>query len=345
MKVNIVCCEDVNSWILGKFASKMCEELTALNIEANISTIRDNSADVNHYIIYLAYDNSTKTTIDTLMITHIDTLEKLHVLKKNLATADLGICMSRQSMMMLMRDGIESSKLCFVNPAHDGVIKPRPIVIGITSRVYDDGRKKEGMLLELSKNIDPQEFSFKIMGEGWDAIVEAMRCRGFSIAYYRAFDYATYADMISSLDYYLYFSEDEGSMGFIDALSAGVPTIVTPQGYHLDVKDGIAYPIHSVEDIVQVLDGIAGKKRQLVNTVAELTWKNYTLQHVRLWKDLLEGKKTSYALESPSDSRDAAAGYAFADEMNMGWHGKMKYRLKLLANQLRMVIRSWKRKQ
>lgn len=345
MKVNIVCCEDVNSWILGKFAKKLHEELIKLNIEAKISDSPDVNAEVNHYIIYLAYDNKIKTNIDTLMITHVDTLEKLHVLQKHLKVADLGICMSRQSVMMLVRDGIESSKLCFINPAHDGVIKPRPIVIGITSRVYDDGRKKESILLELSKKINPGEFSFKIMGEGWDDIVESMRRRGFRVEYNSAFDYATYVDLIPSLDYYLYFGEDEGSMGFIDALSAGVPTIVTPQGYHLDVKDGIVHSVQTVEDIRNVLESIAEKKRQLVNSVADLTWGNYALKHVDLWKHLLGSKKRGLDARNYLDCRDTMVFGAYDNGLNMGWFAGATHRMKLLANQIRIILKSRKRKQ
>lgn len=345
MKVNIVCCEDVNSWILGKFARKMLEELTELGIETKISDSPDNTADVNHYIIYLAYDNRIKTNIDTLMITHVDTLEKHQLLQKQLDVADMGICMSRQSMMILARDGLESSKLCFINPAHDGVIKPRPFVIGITSRVYDDGRKKESVLLELSKKINPEEFSFKIMGEGWDDIVGSMRSRGYKVEYYSAFDYSAYVAVIPSLDYYLYFGEDEGSMGFIDALSAGVPTIVTPQGFHLDVQDGIVYSVRTAGDIVNALESIAAKKRRLVSTVAGLTWKNYTLQHVGIWKHLLERKTHGVDAANCPDWQGAPVLGADVNSLDMGWFAGAAHKMKLLSNQIRIVTRSWKRKQ
>ena len=86
--------------------------------------------------------------------------------------------------------------------------------------------------MDIGGQLDPDYFHFKIMGAGWDKIVKQMRCMGFEIDYYADFDYDVYVRMIQTLDYYLFWGFDEGSMGYLDALAAGVETIVTPQGYH-----------------------------------------------------------------------------------------------------------------
>ena len=53
MNVRIVCYEDVDAWILGKFALRLCENLILQGVQADISKAPDNSADINHHIIYL----------------------------------------------------------------------------------------------------------------------------------------------------------------------------------------------------------------------------------------------------------------------------------------------------
>ena len=286
MKVNIICGEDLNVWIVGKFARKLNDELNEMGIESGISQDSDTKADVNHYIIYSAY-NGERTKVDTLMVTHIDTLGKFRRLRGQLKIADMGVCMSSNTVENLVEAGIPREKLCYINPAHDGLIKPRPITIGITTKIYRDGRKNEHYMIDLIKHIDPKEFKFKIMGDGWKSIVDTMRKKMFDVEYHEEFDYEIYKELMPTLDYYLYFGKDEGQMGFIDALAAGVPTIVTPQGYHLDAVNGITYAINNFGDVLNALNEIALKRRRLTNSVSSWTWKEYAKKHVMLWTALL----------------------------------------------------------
>src|SRR5262249_33978497 len=151
--------------------------------------------------------------------------QKVERLRTQMTEAEMGICMSSQTMEMLARLGIPRSKLCFINPAHDGRLRCRKTVIGITTRLYADGRKRETMLLELAKRISPDDFAFHIMGTGWAAIIGQLRSYGFQIEYYEQFDLDRYNSLMPSFDYYLYLGMDEGSMGFVDACAAGIPTI------------------------------------------------------------------------------------------------------------------------
>jgi glycosyltransferase involved in cell wall biosynthesis len=293
MKVHLISYEDVDAWILGKIAKNLDEQLKLLCIESNIGKVPDYSADINHHICYWSYDGE-KTKNDSIMITHIDTIQELEKVRKQMINARIGICMSLSTLNQLRDAGLPSQKLCYINPAHDGFIRPRKIVIGITSRIYDDGRKKENMLISISDRINPNEFSFKIMGSGWDKIVDEMRQKGFEIKYYPDFDYDLYNQIVPSFDYYLYFGFDEGSMGFLDALSAGVPTIVTPQGFHLDAVDGISYPIQNLDDIVASFEKIAEKKRTLVHSVARWTWENYAIKHAQVWEYILSNRSRHF---------------------------------------------------
>jgi len=290
MRVRIVCYEDLGSWILSKFAIRMNECLLNMNIDSDIAKHPDPLADINHHIIYYQYDCKI-TNIDTLMITHIDNRTKLKKLKKQLESASIGICMSKESVDNLAAMGIPRVKLAYVNPAHDGVISPRPKVVGIACRVQRDGRKRENFISRLAYDIDPKLFSFKIMGDGWDKQVEELRKNQFSVEYTNYFDYKKYLEFIPSLDYYLYMGQDEGQMGFVDALAAGVETIVTPQGYHLDAKDGIAYSFNTYNELLNVFILLQKKRLKLIKSVEEWTWKNYTNKHLEIWKYLLAKDK------------------------------------------------------
>lgn len=289
MKVRIVCHEDVNAWILGKFALRMQENLIKLGIYADIAKVPDPNADINHHIIYYTY-NGKKNSIDTLMVTHIDNIEKLELLKKFSLEASLCICMSSSTMNWLSQMGIDRNKLCYVNPAHDQLVKIKKYVIGITSRVQVDGRKRESFVDHLSKDIDPKYFAFKIMGDSWDTQVSNLRKRGFEVDYIDHFIKDDYYKLINSLDYYLYMGMDEGQMGFIDAAAAGVNTIVTPQGYHLDAEGAISHPFISYDELREIFLKLQGDRNQLVNSVSTWTWYDYTLKHVELWNFLLNKK-------------------------------------------------------
>ncbi len=288
MKVNIISYEDPDLWILGKFARKLHEGVSLAGFQCALSREPDPSADINHHISYINYRGGISGA-DTLLITHVDTLHKFQMLKTQLDKARMGICFSSETQRKLVSAGLPTDRLCYISPAQDGAIKPRPLVLGITSKTHADGRKGEETIASLCEKISPQDFRFIIMGEGWQKTVDKMRALGFGVDYYGAFDYGKYLEIVPSFDYYLYVSHDEGSMGFLDALSAGVKTIVTPQGYHLDAPGGLTHPVNNAEELSAACLEIAAARQVLTRSVASWTWKNYARKHIDLWRVLLEG--------------------------------------------------------
>lgn len=286
MKVNII--NLGAGWILEKFAIKLREELIKMGIDASISNKRKEEADINHYVMF-DFINFTRHPHDTFMIAHVDQNWHLRLLADRLDKCGMGICMSQDTMNKLAAWGLPRNKMCYINPAHDHVIKPRKYVVGITHRCHDeiDFRKREEMLLDIVRNIDSDYFRFIIMGDGWDKIVSEMKNIGIETEYYNEFEYNKYVDIMSTLDYYLFFGMDEGSMGYLDALAAGVETIVTPQGFHLDAKGGITYACEVIDDYIKVFDEISQKRKKLVKSVEDWTWENFAKKHVEVWSYLL----------------------------------------------------------
>lgn len=283
-KVHIVCYP--SRWILMKFAKKLQEELQKKGIQADIGKSVDATADINHHISFhlceLLHDYN-----DTLMITHIDSINKVNLLKHQLKTAKMGICMSRDTMNQLTAMGVPREKLCYINPAQDGVIKPRKYVLGLTYHFHNDNRKRPTAILDICDRISPDFFEFKIMGDGWEKMIEEMRRKGFTVTYYPQFDYDAYVELMPTLDFYLYWGFDEGSMGYLDALAAGVGTIVTPQGFHLDTRCGLTYPCRTITDFIDTLSQLEAEKRKIVDAVSEWTWENYAQKHIEVWKYIL----------------------------------------------------------
>lgn len=339
LKARLVLHRDNQGWILEKFAVRLAENLGGFGVEAEISDAPSASADINHWMLYLYYDGSHLTRA-TALITHIDQFSKLRLLKAAFDTLDAGICLSRMTVETLVRRGVKREKLCYVTPAHDGLARQKRIAIGITSRAYGDGRKREGMLVELACAMRLDAFHFEIIGDGWERIIAALEAAGATVTYHRGSDdfegdYALTLERIAKFDYYLYTGLDEGSMGFLDALAAGVPTIVTPQGFHLDVEGGIFYPFTDVKDLIGVFITIAKERQRRIDSVKGLTWATYARRHAQVWQALAEGRSAASALESERPAATSRAirfgGWEAAVEDALFYAAPVVRRLKRLA--------------
>ena len=289
LHVNIVC-ED-KGWILWKFAKKLEEYLVRENIKVTITDREAISADVNHYITFESLGNvclGTKT-IRTTMITHVDNLRKKDLIEMQANNGVVGICMSNDTYKKVLQWGVPADKICYINPAQDGDIHPRKTVLGITNRCYSnntDYRKRDDFIVEVMKELQADLFKIKIMGSGWDEIVRELEEMGVEVEYYNSFNRDRYIELLHSLDYWIYYGVDEGAMGFLDAVAAGVKTIATPQGFHLDVQNGLTHSINTIRDCIEVLRNVEEEKIKKYNSIRFLTWDNYAKKHAEIWRYL-----------------------------------------------------------
>ena len=284
LRVNIACIEP--KWILRKFADRMSKELEKYDIDVSVTDHTMSDVDINHHISFAAFKPYPN---DTIMVTHVNCQKLLDITRHQLETASLGICMSKETMNLLVNYGIPRRKLCYINPAHDGLIKPKKYVIGITHRCYDkqDVRKRTNSVLEMVEGVDPTYFEFIIMGAGWDTVVCKLRALGFDVEFYDEFEYEKYGQIIRRMDYYLFERFDEDSMGYLDAIYTGVGTIVTPQGFHLDNGYPIDYPCRTISEFQNAFLDLQTKRRERIQSVEKWNWSNYTLKHVKLWNYIM----------------------------------------------------------
>jgi hypothetical protein len=294
LKVRVVLAEQNASWIIGKMASRLVDELGRLGVTATLAADADDTADINHWMSYAVVTRRAGRA-STFFITHIDdpykTASVAHLLRER---ADLGLCMSRDMMRTLVAGGIPQDRLWYVLPAFDPPAEPRRIRIAITTRLYPDGRKREDLLVRLAAERDLSSFHFEIAGSGWDEVVPLLRAAGATVQWspgsedYQA-DYRELLESMRSCDYYLYLGMDEGSLGTLDALALGLGTIVTPQGFHLDLP--ITEPVESYEDVAAVFDRLARERAARMQAVHGWTWEQYAREHIHVWEALLDGKR------------------------------------------------------
>jgi hypothetical protein len=277
MKVNLINYEmSFTSGILTKFALRMSEELDKLGIKNVITDKPDPKYDINHHIIYIQYHHVP--SVNTVMVTHLNSEEKFRILARALGTADMGICMSQQMVDELIAKDFPKEKLMYILPAHDGELPPIPVAI--LTNTYPDGVKRESMLNELAKVIDPSRFIFRIMGKGWD--IDKLKQLGLQVEYYPEFDRDVQRNILINSKYYLYFALDQGSMALLDAMNAGVRTIAPLDGYHN--HSGVDLPFTTQEELNAIFKNL--QKPPL----REWTWEHYTKNHLSLWEKLLKNK-------------------------------------------------------
>lgn len=301
MRINIIAPNAEAGWIIYKFGISVYEQLKKMGFDASLSEEFDSEADINHYFMPNNVGYSFVSHVNehtTFMITHVDTQLKVNQIKKLTEAGAIGVCMSLDTHTKLIADGVARNRLCYINPAQDGQLIPKKVVLGFTYMMHDDCRKRDSIVLDVCKEIDKDVFAFFIMGKGWDGIVEQIRKMGFEVDYYSEFDKNIYNEKIGLLDYYCYFGFDEGSMGFLDALAAGIDTIVTPQGYHLDAGIDITYPVCTIDDILEVLMSIEKRQKRFIKFGQLWTWENYTKKHIEIWKYMTRRERLDVLLKN-----------------------------------------------
>lgn len=296
MRVHVVLSPQNASWVIGKIAHRLVGELARMGIAATLSEVPDDGADINHWMSY-AFIERHAGRISTVFVTHIDDPYKARQLRDVLEDrADLGICMSRDMVRILGAWGLPEERLWYVLPALDPPASPARIRIAIATRLYPDGRKREELLVKLAAERDLSPFHFEIAGSGWDDVVPRLREAGASVRWdpggddYLA-DHHAILESMRGCEYYLYLGMDEGSLGTLDALALGLKTIVTPQGFHLEIPGGMTAAVEAYEELRATLDRLAAERAGRIESIRGWTWEAYAREHAAIWEALLAGKR------------------------------------------------------
>jgi hypothetical protein len=289
MQIRIVVAVQNAGWVIGKMGHRLAEALNGMGAHATVSDKPDPQADVNHWMSF-AFADGCPQTLNTMFVTHADDPYKVRLIRERLGSAiQLALCMSPHAAHELAELGLPAERLWYVLPALDQPLVPRRLCIGITTRVYDDGRKREALLVRLATRMRLDAFRFSIFGAGWEAVIPHLERAGAQVEYDAGSgdwqgDYARMQLAIPGFDYYLYTGMDEGSLGTLDAASAGVKTIVTAQGFHLSLPGGITHPFVEYEELEDIFEGLARGRDQGHHELAGWSWEAYAREHLGIWQ-------------------------------------------------------------
>ena len=265
--------------ILSKYARMLERELIDLGHDAFI-TGKPEKADVNHHINFLSYQPSGG--VDTTMITHLtgdNTWTEEHRISEAIRQSKtaFGICMNKQIMERLIKEGIPKEKLAYVLHAHDGVER-RPRLITMIYNIYPDGRQREDMFVKLFESFkDKSDYAFQIMGDGWKPIIDKLLEKGLQVNYMDKFYGDLYQQLLMTSDYLLFTGgEDSLAQSIVDAKNAGLRIIAPPQN-GLEVE----LPFNNQKELNQIFADMSD------NPVRTWTWENYAKQHIKIWEKLI----------------------------------------------------------
>lgn len=307
MNCNIILHPNCRGWVIEKMALRLDEALRELGVRSAVTPAWSPTADINHFMIF-HYVEDARPGRNTMLITHVDDALKYRMIRDSLAVIEAGICMSQMTVDLLVNAGMPKDQLCYILPANDKSTVPRRLVIGITSNLPPDGRKREFLLAQLAQEMDLSDFHFDVFGRGWTKTAEQLRAGGATVsvtdgtADYDG-DYREIRRRIPHFDYYFYMGLDEGSLGTLDALSAGVPTIITAQGFHLDIPHAITHPFLDFAELREIFLRIAQPRRERIQAASALTWAEHARRHLALWTAMLEGRRPEFIAQLHATAR------------------------------------------
>lgn len=286
MKVNLLCYEPPNSWVLWDFAARIGEQLHTLVEKVEISGEQLPGFDVTYHINYAGMLTVAVPGVHSTMVTHIDSPAKFALVQSQAKAGVHGVCMSESTARMLRQLSGEARFSALLAPSMVAQNPARAKVL-VGSRVYPDGRKNERWVHEFSKAFPPGLLELKIMGAGWEPVVEDIQRLGHAVDYRPEFNKEAYEAFLADVDYLLYTGFDEGSMSVVDAIIYGVTPIVTAQGFHLELPSGILL-FSTLEELSAIARRIAAELAERNRYRDSLRdWKAYAAALVATWAELV----------------------------------------------------------
>ena len=337
-------------WIIEKMCRRLGAELEDLGHTVSIGDQPNATADMNHFMFFWSVPKQTPPQC-TVAITHVDDSHRLALASAAISRTVMAICMSSMTVKQLVLSGLPRAKMCYVLPAFDGGLEPRRIVVGLTTKIYPEGRKREDLLVRLAKEMNLSSFHFEIFGSGWESVVEVLRVSGATVLLHvdgadPISDYRLMKERIPHFDYYLYTGLDEGSMGTLDALAAGVKTIVTSQGFHVDLPHGITHPFWDYQELRAVFEGIREERNSRVRAVEKLTWRRYAERHLLIWQTMIDGRTGELPQLLGQESLAPLGGYGgdmdahMASERRRLWFRTLRrYKLPLIKPAIKRILK------
>jgi len=246
MRVNIIVIPPDIPWIAGRLARELAKRLPQHDIDA---IINGSKCDLEyHQIVYGEPGNHPAVGL----FAH----GKDRPVRFG-SKYDGQICMN-PAMYQYLLEGEASRPIVIEQPVGDEFISSRPIIFGVSGRIYADGRKGEHLVKEMVN----AGYTVKAWGDGWPC--ESV---GNNVAYLPAF--------YRSLDYYVDTSSDEGGCTpALECMAMGIPVISHTLGVDRPV---LAYDTHDWISLNRVLYKLTHPR----------TYEDWAREHAAYFKSVL----------------------------------------------------------
>jgi glycosyltransferase involved in cell wall biosynthesis len=305
-KLRVAVTMEPESWILRQIAERFrqlaSEKVEVLPLELGQPV--PPAADAVLYVNWphlLACAPGRRDMPGLLMVQHMDkTAFRLRYLVWKHPQMQV-VCMARHWVERLRRYLIPADRLHLIPFGVDpGLFQPaeqaptsKRIRIGFVGRAYPDGRKGEDRLLEISRQLSPEQFEFVLVGDRWEALESALKSRGFHTAYHRYLDSAAVPGVMAATDVLLVCSRNEGGpQPVLEALACGVPVVASKVGFVPDLQTRLPQHVRLFDSVAVVPELLAEARRNRILAQANaaiirqelqsFTWESWASRTERL---------------------------------------------------------------
>jgi glycosyltransferase involved in cell wall biosynthesis len=220
--------------------------------------------------------------------------------------ANLIICLNSSQQAYLHASGIDHTVVIphgfnprFLEPVKRNFDGERKIRIGVFSRRYPRKVKGEAYLQELLKHLDPDHFSFLLIGQDRGIDARVARQLGFAARSYERIPYSVLCDAYRAIDVLLIPSRFEGGPANVpEAVATATPMLASRVGMALDfMRDQINGYFLSMEPAIdaQRLEALHSQPERLNNlfsgsqacTGMAKSWRNSVESHESHYRTLV----------------------------------------------------------
>lgn len=302
MKINLVCPFDSSA--MRRMAAPITDGAYIKDhytVEKSIEPI--GGADLYYFLPWLAFPLSGGSLPGktVLAYTHCNPTDRERLLVA-CQDADAVVAMSWTGRAELVNLGVDPAKISVIYSA-GGDLHFKRLHVGIVASVQPNGRKNEGVLLDLAWRLSDNaraSLHFNVLGAGWESAVEEAKNAGLSVA---ILGYAKETDVQSfyvQMDALLLPGYAEGGpLPMLEGLACGLPIFAPAKvGYAGDFPGEVQTYVDETDMVKQLEEYVKPKiHRHLFSRT--FSWRQYEKDHALLFGQLL-----GTALGPPEDGTE-----------------------------------------
>ena len=212
--------------------------------------------------------------------THCNVGNEAHVIDA-CQRADLVTAMSFTGRDELISMGVDPSKVHVIYCAADQ-FHYRKRLVGIIGYPQPNGRKREGLIMDLAWQYDLTPYEFIFSGVGWEGMVDRLKQLGVSASHHHADTFEKLSMTMRLLDVLLVTGYREGGpLPLLECMAGGVPVLSPDLGYAADLLEPENI-YNSPAELMAKLDGMFEKSFYNHKLARAWTWRDYAAEYALL---------------------------------------------------------------